>query len=81
MFALIQEKCNFIILDEPTNHIDIFAKTTLEEALNDYKGTLLFVSHDRYFINKLASKVLYIQDNKITEYIGNYDYFNEHKKH
>ena len=79
LFRLMQEKCNFIILDEPTNHIDIFTKESLEEALNDFKGTLLFVSHDRYFINKLANKVLYISNKKITEYLGNYDYFNEHK--
>ena len=79
LFALIQDKCNFIILDEPTNHIDIYTKETLEEALKDYKGTLLFVSHDRYFINKLADKVLYIENKKLTEYVGNYDYFIEHK--
>ena len=79
LFSLIQEKCNFIILDEPTNHIDIFTKETLEEALNKFNGTVLFVSHDRYFINKLANKVLYISNNEIKEYCGNYDYFNEHK--
>ncbi len=80
LFALIQDKCNFIILDEPTNHLDIFTKENLEEALNDYKGTLLFISHDRYFINKLANKILYISNKHITEYVGNYDYFIEHKK-
>ena len=79
LFVLIQDKCNFIILDEPTNHIDIFTKESLEEALSEYKGTLLFVSHDRYFINKLANKILYINDNKIYEYYGNYNYFIEHK--
>ena len=80
LFALIQDKCNFIILDEPTNHLDIFTKENLEEALNDYKGTLLFISHDRYFINKLANKILYISNKHITQYVGNYDYFIEHKK-
>jgi len=80
LFALIQDNCNFIILDEPTNHIDISTKETLEEALKNYEGTVLFVSHDRYFINKIATKVLYISDKKITEYCGNYDYFIEHKK-
>lgn len=80
LFALIQDNCNFIILDEPTNHIDISTKETLEDALINYEGTILFVSHDRYFINKLANKVLYISDKKITEYCGNYDYFIEHKK-
>ncbi len=80
LFALIQNKCNFIILDEPTNHLDVFTKENLEEALSDYKGTLLFISHDRYFINKLANKILYVSNKKITEYIGNYDYFINHKK-
>ena len=80
LFTLIQDNCNFIILDEPTNHIDISTKETLEEALKNYEGTVLFVSHDRYFINKLANKVLYISDKLITEYFGNYDYFIEHKK-
>ena len=79
LFALIQDKCNFIILDEPTNHIDISTKETLEEALGDFKGTLLFISHDRYFINKLADKILYINNKTITEFAGNYDYFIEHK--
>ena len=80
LFTLIQDNCNFIILDEPTNHIDISTKETLEDALINYEGTILFVSHDRYFINKLANKVLYISDKKITEYCGDYDYFIEHKK-
>lgn len=80
LFTLIQDNCNFIILDEPTNHIDISTKEILEDALINYAGTILFVSHDRYFINKLANKVLYISDKKITEYCGNYDYFIEHKK-
>ena len=80
LFTLIQDNCNFIILDEPTNHIDISTKETLEDALINYEGTILFVSHDRYFINKLANKVLYISDKKITEYCGNYDYFIGHKK-
>ena len=75
LFGLIQDKCNFIILDEPTNHIDIFTKESLEEALKEYNGTLLFVSHDRYFINKLANKVLYINNKKLYEYYGNYDDF------
>jgi ATPase subunit of ABC transporter with duplicated ATPase domains len=80
LFALIQDNCNFIILDEPTNHIDIFTKETLENALIEYKGTLLFVSHDRYFINKIANKIFHIHNKKIKEYVGNYDYYVEHKK-
>ena len=79
LFELIQDKCNFIILDEPTNHIDIFTKEALEEALKEYEGTVLFISHDRYFINKLADKILHVNELKITEYSGNYDYFIEHK--
>ena len=80
LFTLIQDNCNFIILDEPTNHIDIPTKETLEDALINYEGTILFVSHDRYFINKLANKILNISDKRITEYCGNYDYFIAHKK-
>ena len=80
LFELIYNKSNFIILDEPTNHIDIYTKETLETALKEYKGTVLFISHDRYFINQIADKVLYINNNSITEYVGNYDYFIEHKK-
>ena len=79
LFALIQDKCNFIILDEPTNHIDIYTKETLEESLKEFNGTLLFISHDRYFINKLANKILYINNNTITEYIGNYNNFIKQK--
>ena len=75
LFSLIQEKCNFIILDEPTNHIDIFTKEILENSLKEFSGTLLFISHDRYFINKLANNILYINNQKLTEYYGNYDYF------
>ena len=79
LFALIQDKCNFIVLDEPTNHLDIQTKETLEESLNEFNGTLLFISHDRYFINKLANKILYINNNTITEYIGNYNDFIKYK--
>jgi ATPase subunit of ABC transporter with duplicated ATPase domains len=79
LFALMQDKCNFIILDEPTNHIDINTKETLEEALKEYKGTVLFISHDRYFINKLADKLLYVDNQELTVYDGNYDYYLEHK--
>ena len=79
LFSLIQNNSNFIILDEPTNHIDIYTKETLENALKDYKGTVLFISHDRYFINKIADKILYINNKKIKEYIGNYSYFIDHK--
>ncbi len=73
LFELIQNNNNFLILDEPTNHIDIYTKEILEESLKEYTGTILFISHDRYFINKLANKILYIKDNTIKEYIGNYN--------
>ncbi len=79
LFELIHNKSNYIILDEPTNHLDIYTKETLETALDKFKGTILFISHDRYFINKLATKILYINNKKTTEYQGNYDYFVSHK--
>lgn len=77
LFELIQKHANFLILDEPTNHIDIDTKEMLENALSEYKGTVLFVSHDRYFINKLAERTLFIENNKIDSYIGNYDDYKE----
>lgn len=80
LFEIMQYKANLLILDEPTNHIDIDTKEMLEEALLDYKGTIFFISHDRYFINKLAQKIIYIEDNKFNQYIGNYDYYKEQKE-
>lgn len=79
LFELIQKKANLLILDEPTNHIDIDTKEMLEEALSEYQGTLFFISHDRYFINKLAERVINIEDEKFQQYLGNYDYFKEQK--
>ena len=79
LLELIHNKSNFIILDEPTNHIDIYTKETLENALKEFDGTVLFISHDRYFINQLADKILYIHNQTITVYPGNYDYLIEHK--
>ena len=79
LFELIQKKANLLILDEPTNHIDIDTKEILEEALSEYRGTLFFISHDRYFINKLAQRVVNIEDEKFQQYLGNYDYFKEQK--
>ena len=75
LLKLIQKDKNFLILDEPTNHIDIDTREILEEALKEYPGTVLFVSHDRYFINKLADRVLNIEEFKIKSYTGNYDEF------
>lgn len=79
LFELIQKKANLLILDEPTNHIDIDTKEMLEEALSEYQGTLFFISHDRYFINKLAERVVNIENEKFQQYLGNYDYFKEQK--
>ena len=79
LFELIQKRANLLILDEPTNHIDIDTKEMLEEALSEFQGTLLFISHDRYFINKLAQRVINIEDESFHEYLGNYDYYKEQK--
>ncbi len=76
---LSMENNNFLILDEPTNHLDIDSKEVLENALIDFDGTLLFVSHDRYFINRLATKVLEISETGSTLYLGDYDYYLEKK--
>lgn len=76
---LMLQKANFLILDEPTNHLDLDSKEVLENALIDYPGTLLFVSHDRYFINRIATRVLELSSNHIEEYLGDYDYYTEKK--
>lgn len=76
---LMLEKCNTLILDEPTNHLDLDSKEVLENALDDFPGTLIFVSHDRYFINRLATKVIDLSKGGATEYLGDYDYFVEKK--
>ncbi|MGE7203876.1 ABC-F family ATP-binding cassette domain-containing protein [Bacillus haynesii] len=76
---LMLQKANFLILDEPTNHLDLDSKEVLENALIDYPGTILFVSHDRYFINRIATKVLELSRDKAEEYLGDYDYYTEKK--
>ncbi|WHX40856.1 ABC-F family ATP-binding cassette domain-containing protein [Mesobacillus sp. AQ2] len=76
---LMLQKSNFLILDEPTNHLDLDSKEVLENALIDYPGTILFVSHDRYFINRIATKVLELDRSGATEYLGDYDYYVEKK--
>lgn len=77
---LMLSEANFLILDEPTNHLDIASKEILEHALNDYTGTLLYVSHDRYFINQTATRILDLVNQKFVNYIGNYDYYLEKKE-
>ncbi|WP_409291112.1 ABC-F family ATP-binding cassette domain-containing protein [Peribacillus sp. SCS-37] len=72
---LMMEKANLLILDEPTNHLDLDSKIVLENALVDYPGTILFVSHDRYFINRIASKVVELSPHNAVEYLGDYDYY------
>jgi len=74
---LMLSNSNFLILDEPTNHLDIISKEILENALNCYEGTVLYVSHDRYFINKTATRILDLTANQLFNYIGNYDYYLE----
>ena len=77
---LMLSESNFLILDEPTNHLDIASKEILEDALNAYEGTLLYVSHDRYFINRTASRILDLTNKQLLGYLGNYDYYLEKKK-
>jgi len=77
---LMLSEANFLILDDPTNHLDIASKEILEHALNDYTGTLLYVSHDRYFINQTATRILDLVNQKFVNYIGNYDYYLEKKE-
>ncbi|WP_066636100.1 ABC-F family ATP-binding cassette domain-containing protein [Desulfolucanica intricata] len=77
---LMLKKANFLLLDEPTNHLDIYSKEVLEDALIDYPGTLLFISHDRYFLNKIATRVLEFTPDGIRSYPGNYTYFLHKKK-
>ncbi len=77
---LMLSESNFLILDEPTNHLDIASKEILEDALNRYTGTILYVSHDRYFINRTASRILDLSGKTLTNYLGNYDYYTEKKQ-
>lgn len=77
---LMLSEANFLILDEPTNHLDIMSKEILEQALNNYTGTVLYVSHDRYFINQTASRILELVNQTFVNYIGNYDYYLEKKE-
>ena len=77
---MIVTPSNFLLLDEPTNHLDMQSKENLEKALDNYKGTVAVISHDRYFISKVANKIIEIKDSKLISYDGNYQYFLEKKK-
>lgn len=77
LLKLMISDCNFILMDEPTNHLDIDSKEILEDAILDFEGTLLIISHDRYFLNKIASKILDMKNDQIDLYLGNYDYYRE----
>ena len=79
MAKLMLSGANFLLLDEPTNHLDMISKEILEDVLRDYTGTVLYVSHDRYFINRTASRILHLNGHTLTNYIGNYDYYLEKK--
>ena len=74
---LLYEDVNLLILDEPTNHLDIDSIEAFEEALEEFKGTIFFISHDRYFINKISERVIAIEEYKFKSYLGNYDYYKE----
>jgi ATP-binding cassette subfamily F protein 3 len=80
LLKLMLSKTNFLLMDEPTNHLDIDSKNILEKAINDYSGTVLIISHDRYFLNSTVNKIFEMTSNGVTEYLGNYDYYVE-KKH
>lgn len=80
ILKLILSQSNFLLLDEPTNHLDIDSKEVLEDALVNYTGTIFTISHDRYFLNKVADKILVLGENGVTEYLGNYDYYIEKKR-
>jgi ATP-binding cassette subfamily F protein 3 len=79
ILKLILSKNNFLLLDEPTNHLDIMSREALEDALLNYDGTLLVISHDRYFLNKVVKKILELKEDGLTEYLGNYSYYVEKK--
>lgn len=80
LLKLMLSKANLLLMDEPTNHLDIASKEVLEEALVHYDGTILIISHDRYFLNKVTTKILSLSKEGIKEYLGNYDYYYEKKK-
>ncbi|MPN20216.1 hypothetical protein SDC9_167594 [bioreactor metagenome] len=76
---LLYDEINLLILDEPTNHLDIDSIETLEAALEDFKGTIFFISHDRYFINKVCDRIISLEDNNLVSYSGDYDFYKNSK--
>ena len=81
MVKILLQNANFLLLDEPTNHLDIVSKDILLDALRQFDGTILFVSHDRTFLNSLATDILELTPNRMYSYSGNYDAYLYHKKH
>ncbi|MCF0135480.1 MAG: ABC-F family ATP-binding cassette domain-containing protein [Lachnospiraceae bacterium] len=77
---IMLSNCNFLLLDEPTNHLDIASREVLEQNLCSYEGTLFFISHDRYFINRVATRILELRVDRVVNYLGNYDFFTEHRR-
>ncbi|WP_291571589.1 ABC-F family ATP-binding cassette domain-containing protein [Clostridium sp. UBA4548] len=80
LLKLMLSKANFLLLDEPTNHLDIMSREALEDAITDYDGTIIVISHDRYFLNKVINKIFELKEDGIKEYLGNYSYYIEKKK-
>ena len=79
LLKLMLSKSNLLLLDEPTNHLDILSREALEDAILEYDGTLMIISHDRYFLNKVINRILELKEDGITEYLGNYSYYQEKK--
>ena len=77
---IMLSNCNFLLLDEPTNHLDIASREVLEQNLREYRGTILFISHDRYFINQVATRTLELMPDEMISYLGDYDFYMEHKR-
>ncbi|WP_425447594.1 ribosomal protection-like ABC-F family protein [Dethiothermospora halolimnae] len=77
---LMHSNINFLLLDEPTNHLDVDSREMLEDTLQNFNGTILFVSHDRYFVNKISEKIVELENNRLTGYLGNYDYYKKKKE-
>ena len=80
LLKLMLSKSNLLLLDEPTNHLDILSREALEDAILQYDGTLMIISHDRYFLNKVINRILELKEDGITEYLGNYSYYQEKKE-